>query len=377
MNKKEVAEIKKQFKPENCTISRVCIGYVTEEKEVRPLMQEAFLSLPEEETFKYFDIFKKTLSGKIGKNLLDMEFPLEQEKAGGTQEFLLRLRDSKLKDEALLEEFYEKVSENYVYEGNYCIILAHAMYDIPGKASDGEDLYDASDEVYEYLICSICPVILSKPGLSYDAEAGRIQDRSRDWIVDVPDKGFLFPAFTDRCTDLHSVLYYTKNAKYQQPEFVVEVLGTALPLSADEQKEQFQALLKDILGDNGNYDIIQGIYDTVNELKAEHNEDPEPLGLGKTDIRKLLESGGVPAEDMERFDMVYDSAIGEKDIFLIDNIIDAGKFNIETPNITVKVNADRSDLVETKVVDGRQCLVIKVDDHIEVNGIDVRTIKRP
>ncbi len=103
MNKKECNEIKKLFTPANCAITRICGCYVDSEKQKRTELKEAFLSLPEEEAFKYFAIFRSGLSGTIGKNLIHMEFPLETEQEGGPQHFLLRLRDSQLKDDALLE----------------------------------------------------------------------------------------------------------------------------------------------------------------------------------------------------------------------------------------------------------------------------------
>ena len=169
MNKKEVLEIRKQFTPDRCAITRICGCYVDHEKEKKAELKKAFLSLPEEESFKYFDIFRHTLAGTIGKNLLNMDFPLDQEMPGGTQEFLMKLRDSKLTDDLLLEEFYDKVIENYNYAENYYIILIHAAYDVPGKATDGSEMFDASDTVYEHIMCSICPVNLTKAGLTYQA----------------------------------------------------------------------------------------------------------------------------------------------------------------------------------------------------------------
>ena len=85
MNKKEVLEIRKQYKPESCSITRICGCYVNGNKEVIAKSKDAFLSLPDEEIFKYLTIFNQTLSGTIGKNLINMEFPLEQEMPGGTQ----------------------------------------------------------------------------------------------------------------------------------------------------------------------------------------------------------------------------------------------------------------------------------------------------
>ena len=375
MNKKEILEIRKQFTPKNCAITRICGCYVDHEKNKKMESKDAFLSLPEEEAFKYFDIFKKTLSGTVGKNMLNMEFPLDAEMPGGTQEFLLKLRNSRLEDDMLLEEFYDKVIATYEYGENYYIILIPAMYDIPGKSSDDLEMFDASDEVYEYLLMSICPVSLSKAGLCYNAEDNRIQDRIRDWIVDMPDKGFLFPAFNDRSTDLHSVLYYTKKSEDLQPEMISQLLGAQMPMSADTQKETFQMIIEDTLGEEGDYETVRNIHETLNDLIEEHKEEPEPLKLDKTDVKKIFEQSGVSAEKMENFDRNYEENAGEKTSLLASNIAETRKFNIETPDIIIKVNPDRADLVETRIIDGRQCLVIPVDDHIEVNGINVRTMK--
>jgi hypothetical protein len=376
MNKKEVLEIRKQFTPANCAITRICGCYVDHEKNKKMEAKEAFLSLPEEEAFKYFDIFKKTLSGTMGKNMLNMSFPLDAEMPGGTQEFLLKLKNSKLEDDMLLEEFYDKVIESYIYEENYYIILIHAMYDIPGKSSDGIEMFDASDEVYEYLLCSICPVSLSKAGLSYNAQDNRIEERVRDWVVDMPDKGFLFPAFTDRSTDLHGVLYYTKKSEDLQPEMAEHVLGASMPMSADTQKETFQMIIEDTLGEDGDYETVRNIHETLHEMIEEHKEEPEPLALDKTDVKKIFEKSGVSNEKMEDFEKNFEENAGEKASLLASNITEVRKFNIETPDVVIKVNPERADLVETRIIDGRQCLVIPVDDHIEVNGIQVKTIKR-
>ncbi len=376
MNKKEILEIRKQFTPANCAITRICGCYVDHEKNKKMESKEAFLSLPEEEAFKYFDIFKKTLSGTVGKNMLNMEFPLDAEMPGGTQEFLLKLRASKLEDDMLLEEFYDKVIATYEYAENYYIILIHAMYDIPGKTSDDLEMFDASDEVYEYLLMSICPVSLSKAGLCYNAEDNRIEDRIRDWIVDMPDKGFLFPAFNDRSTDLHSMLYYTKKSSDLQPEMIDQLLGARIPMSADDQKESFQMIIEDTLGEDGDYETVRNIHETLNDLIEEHKEEPDPLALDKTEMKKVFEQSGVDAVKMENFERNFEENAGEKATLLASNIAETKKFNIETPDVVIKVNPDRVDLIETRIIDGRQCIVIPVDDHIEVNGINVRTISR-
>ena len=237
MTKKEVLEIRHQFAQATCSIDKICGCYVDGDRRKIATMKEAFLSLPEEEAFKYFEIFKKNLSGSIGKNLITMPFPTDSEFDGGTQEFLLKLRNSKLEDDELIDQFYDKVIENYDYTGNYLILLIHDAYDVPGKALDGMTMDDASDTVFEYLLCCICPVALSKPGLSYDASLNEFHNRIRDWVVNMPETGFLFPSFNDRATDIHSTLFFNKNPEEPHSEFVEGILGCSLPLSAGSQKE--------------------------------------------------------------------------------------------------------------------------------------------
>ena len=371
MKKKESLEIRRQFTPENCAITRICGCYVDHEKEKKSELKKAFLSLPEEEAFKYFDIFRHTLSGTLGKNMINMEFPLEQELSGGTQEFLLKLRDSRLEDDLLVEEFYDKVIESYDYPENYYIILIHAVYDVPGKASDGEEMFDASDTVYEHLMCSICPVNLSKAGLSYNAHTNNIEDRIRDWVVDMPVKGFLFPAFTDRASNVHQVLYYSKKPEELSPDFISNVLGSEIPLSAGDQKTSFQAIVSDTLGTSCDYETIRNIHDNLNEMLEEAKEAPEPLELSRPDIKRLLERSGASEEQMSAFDREFEDVMGEQKTVLASNIASTRTFQIETPDVIVKVNPERSDLVETREIDGRRCLVIAIDDHLEVNGIEI------
>lgn len=375
MNKKEILEIRKQFTPENCTISRICGCYVDGEKHIVMEHKDAFGSLSEEEAFKYFDIFRHTLSGTPGKNLMDMEFPLETEAPGGTQDFLLRLRDSHLEDDLLLEEFYQKVIESYSYDMNYYIILIHAVYDIPGKSSDNLEMFDASDNVYDFILCSICPVNLSKAGLYYNTEKNAIEDRIRDWIVASPANGFLFPAFNDRNTDIHGILYYTKNAENMNQNLVDQLLGCVPPLSASSQKETFHSVMESALGEDCGYELVRNLHEDLGEMLEAAKDSPEPLTLTKRDVRCILEENDIPEEKIQAFEKEFDESISRDTPVLVSNIVNTRQFQIETPDVVIKVKPERMDLVETKVIDGRTCLVIPVDEHIEVNGMTVSTIK--
>ncbi len=362
MNRKEILEIRKQF------------SYVDHEKNKVMQTKDAFLALPEEEAFKYFDIFKKALSGGFGKNLIPLDYTQDAEAAGSPHSFLMDLRASKLEDDNLLEEFYDKIIENYNYNENYYIILIHGMYDIPGRGSDGQEMEDASEEVYQHIMGVICPVSLSKPGLSYDAEDNRMQDRIREWVVDKPAKAFLFPAFSDRSTDIHKVLYYTKKSSELQPELIEQVLGAQIPMSADLQKEAFSAVVTDTLAEKCDFETVRNIYENLNDIMEEHAEDPEPLKLDKNDVKKVFEASGVPAEKMDDYELAYKENAGERTEFLAGNITENRKFSVSTPDAEIKIKPDRLDIMRTEVIDGRPCLVIELNGTVSVNGIDVRAV---
>lgn len=372
MNRTEIAEIKKLLKKEDNGITRICGCYVDAEKNRRLELKEAFFSLPEEEMFKYSDLFRKTLSGTLGKNLMNMEFPVEEEtKEDGRQKFLMELLRSKLENNELLEQFYDMVIKTYDYTGNYFIILIHDAYDIPSVTADGIENFDASDYVYDFILCSICPVKLSKPGLCYNPEKNSIEDCIRDWLVQPPENGFLFPAFNDRNTDIHSLLYYAKNADDSDIDFSYDLLGCTLPLPAKEQKETFQTIVEESLGNTCDYEVVKNIHDHLNEMITENKENPEPLELDREDVKKLLTTSGVPEEKIEVFEEKFTENIGESQKLMADNIANVRKFELKTPDVTIQVNPARTDLIETRVIDGIPCIVIECNDQVAVNGIRV------
>lgn len=373
MNRKEVSEIKRFLNPANCCISRICSCYVDSEKNKRTELKEAFLSLPEEETFKYFTIFKNSLSGSIGKNLINMRFPMLTEAEGGTQDFLMRLRDSQLKDDSLIEEFYNRVIANYEYAENYYIILIHCAYDIPSKSTDGLEMYDASDFVYEFIQCTICPVKLSKAGLCYNSQANVIENRNQDWVVEAPETGFIFPAFTDRNTDIHGLLYYTKNPEQVPERFIEELLGCVIPMSAKSQKETFQATIENTLGEKCDFETVKNIHDSLNEMIEEAKDEPVPLTLDKNQIKQLLVNNGATREKLEEYDQCYKECQEEENSgFIASNVVNTKSFEIKTTDVIIKIAPDKSYLVKRQLVNGRSCIVIETSEHIEINGIVVK-----
>lgn len=371
MNKSDISEIRGLFSKEECTIDRFVACYVTSEKEKLYVTGETFLTLPDAEYFRYIDIFKKSLSGSLGKNLHNMDFPLEEEMGEGKQKFLLALRDSGLKDEDLVHRFFDLIIENYQTIERYYIILAHAAYDIPTKAKDGILMEDMSENVYEYILSAICPVKLSKPSLGYNEEEERIGERIRDWVVEPPAKAFLFPTFEDRTANIHNILYYTKKAEDLSEDFIDAVFGTKKPLSAKTQKEVFNTIVADAAGEEISFQIAQNIHENIKEIIQLNEENPEPLVLDAPDMKRLLEKSGVEAEKLSNFEETFQSVAGENRVLMVSNLEGVKKFAISTDEIEIKASPEAAALITEEIIDGRPCLVIPITDSVKVNGLYV------
>lgn len=372
MTKQEVAEIKKLFKSKNCSITRVAGCYVDGEKNIKSTFVQPFLSLPEEEMFKYFEILKKSLSGTLEKNLHTMEFSLEAEQDGGQQNSLLKLRDSKLKNPDMLQAYYQKIIDSYAYVGNYLILVFHDVYDVPGKGTDGSNMDDASEEIYEYILTCICPVELAKPGLCFCAEDGQFHNLNRPWMLGVPDTAFLFPAFNDRSADIHSILCYEKKPEEKKDDLMDAIIGKTMPLTAGEQKDTFNALIEETLGENCDVAVVKSIHEKLTEMIEDNKDNPETLMLGKSEIKSIFADSGVSNEMMEEYDAHYENTVGENIELAAANIVNAKALEVKTPDVIIKVNPERTDLLDTAVVNGRKCLVIEMDNNISVNGVQVQ-----
>lgn len=325
MNKKDVLELKRRLKKEYCTFTRMCGCYVDIDGTKITKIEETFLNLEDEEFYKYLDIAKKVLSGSIGNNLLELKFPAEEEAAGGRQQILMGLRESKLKNEKLLDNFYDQIIYEYDYVGKYLILIFHDAYDVIKKSSDNNSL-DESEEVYEYLLCAICPVELSKAALSYEETENRIAPRIRDWVVKVPDTGFIFPAFTDRSTDIHSAMFYTRNARCPHREVEENVLGCSWRMTSLQKQETFSQIIRDIVGEGDKEKII---YNEIQDMLCEHvpekdaesePDDKERKTLTTDVVTDIMKTVGLPSEQVALVRKNYELLIPEDT--KVDEVID-------------------------------------------------------
>lgn len=425
MTKKDILELKRRMKKEACTFTKLCGCYVDGNKNIILKINETFLNLKDEEFFKYLDIAKKALSGTIGNNLLELEFAPVGEGEDSMQSFLLGIRDSKLKNEALLDRLYEKIIEKYDYTGNYLILLFHDAYDVVIKTSDNNKL-DESEEVYDYVLCAVCPVELSKAALGYREDENRIGARMRDWVVGMPEVGFLYPAFTDRSTDIHAVMYYTKDAKETHTEFMEEILGCKSRRSGTEEKETFKSVIENVIGDDEQSNEVfiklqKNLNYMIEEEEALNYGSKEPLMLTNSSVKELMEDTDISDEIKGKIEKAYDETFGEelpeaknlldkkaleqsvkrdrtveleKQVNVLkqqlenkksaddeppfdtdETPVDADEpldVNFASADISLNVSPEKLTEIKTEIIDGKKCIVIPVEDgeSTSINGVN-------
>ena len=370
MDKKAISEIRKLIKPDSC-VDRIRGCYVNEEGQIIHELHDSLASMEKESLEKYCEILRGALSGKLGRNLFNMEFPIVGETEGSGQQMLYRLQQSGLKDDALLTEFFEDVVKHFRCDSKYLILLIHGIYDIPAKGSDNAEMEDASDYVYSFLLCCICPVILMKEGLCYDEDACTFLDRRMDWAVQKPVSGFLFPAFNDRQPDVHSLLYYCRKEDARHEEISADLLGCSLPIPEADQKELFKSMVEQTLGRDCNFENVRNLNDAVSEIIEQNKDSGEPVQIEKAEMRRLLSENGADQSVLSDFDAAYDEAVGEGVPLMAENLIDTSKLEVKSPSLRISVKSEMADMLKTRVIDGMEYLLIPVTDELEVNGIRI------
>ena len=372
MNEKEIAEIRRRLRPEKSNITKILGCYVNDKQEIVSIFQQSLALMPQEESEKMLNVLKRTLSGTPGKNLMDLSFSTQQVVDSDEHRLLMALRNSSLEDSDAVQAFYEKVIASLHLDSHYLILLAHDTYDVFYRSKDGERQDEASSEVYSYLLCSICPVKMTKPALCYYVPENVFHSLKTDWLVSPPELGFLFPAFDDRSANIYGALYYSKNIEESHDEFVDTIFRTQVPMPAAVQKEAFQSVLEQSLEADCNYEVVQSVHDTLCEMIEEHKANKEePLVLSKTDVKGMLSACGVEESRVEAFEEKFDTAFGADAELSPRNLIDAKTLAIKTPDVTIQVNPERSDLLETRIIDGKKYILIRAEEGVEVNGIGV------
>lgn len=368
MNEKDIGEIRRRFKADKNNISTICGCYVNTQHEVISGFKQSTAMLTAEVYEKYLAIFKKTLSGTLGKHLIDINFETNAVLYSQQHKLLMRLKESRLQDDEAVKTFFDAVISSLPDDDNYLLLLMSDTYDIP-PADKNMD----STEVFSYIICCACPVHNSKPSLSYSDDDKVFHNSRLIRQVSMPDFGFMFPAFDNRSANIYSSLYYTRDGGLGGSGFAKCAFDVELPMSAKDQKSTFCSVLERALGDSCSLDVVQTVGDRLGDMIEEHKHDrEEPLTFSKHFVRSALESCGVGDEKLTSFEGMFDEEFGNNAEISPKNIVGNGRTEIRTPDVVINVSAGKGDLIETRVINGSKYILVRADSGVEVNGINIK-----
>ena len=322
----------------------------------------------------YLGLLKKSLSGTLGKNLIDVVFSTQQVADSDEHRLLQTLRQTELKDPASRETLCRQIIDCIdMGETNYLILLAADAYDVPHRSKDDEIQADASSEVFKYFVCSICPVKAPTLELRYDLDQSEFHSSSTGYIATSPELGFLYPAFDNRTANIYNVLFYSKNRR-GDPSGGHRRAVPRRPADVCRGAENaFGSALADALDKDCSYDVVQSVHEQIRARIEDHKEskDPEPLEMTAGDVGGILANSGVNDEQIAAFQRECDEQYGENAALNPNNIIESKKFEITTPEVKISIAPENSYMIEARVINGRKYLLIPADDGVEVNGIGV------
>ena len=370
MTEKEIGEIRRHTRRDRSNMTALYGCFVNDNKEIISTFRQSLGTMSQNESEKFFALMKRNLSGTLGKNLVDITFRTAQVADSPEHKLLMQLRETQLKEEEVLRSFYEKVIESVHMDTSYLILIGCDAYDVPFKTKDDSTMNDAGGETYRYLLCGICPVKQTKPALQYVAQEKQFHDGGIAQVLSAPVLGFLFPAFDNRSTNIYNALLYSKDAKESHEDFITAVFNV--------KPQSFQALLSQTLEDECSLDVVQAVHSEISQMIQMHKESKvdEPLMLGKEQVKAVLTGSGVSEEKLTKFDLDYDSTFGFETELHPKNVIDQKHFEIKTPDVVIKVNPERSDLIETRVIGGVKYIMICADESVEVNGVEINIAQK-
>ncbi len=371
MNDREISEIRRRMRPEKNNIGRIRGCYVNDNHTIISEFNQLLGMISNDESEEILSILRKTFSGSIGRNLIDISFSNQQVLEGEEHKLLTTLRESSLSDDEAVKTFFEKITATLDIDGSYLILLANDKYDIFTFSADGEK--NESSEMFSYIVCAVCPIKAVKPTLGYNLSENKFKNIIRDSIVGAPEIGFMFPAYESKSANIYNSLYYTKSISEMHPEFIDAIFKTEAPRTASEQTESIAAILNESVATDCDIEFVQAIQSQLLEITQDHknNKIDEPLMLSAKDMSSLLRCGGASEDIINDFSDKFETDFGNSATIAPANVLDIKKFEVNTPDVTIRVSPEHSDLIETRIIDGTKYLLVRADGDVEVNGIKI------
>lgn len=379
MNKKDIAHIRRQFKLDNdkMKIHEIYNVYIMKESsEIYHQQSQPFEMLDQDEQELFLTNFKKVLTGKLDEKLFELKFEKDVE---DSSQFILHKgllsNDSEDWKEQMLQ-MVEKILASRQYEMDVVVTFIRGEYMKPAR-SKAEAEESEHDTVYtnSFILCSINKTQDPKKELHFDyIEKSFKYNVVVDPVINLqaPMGGFLYPSFTDNAADVNRILYASGKANELDDLFIEKVLNAEEAMTAKDDKIAFEEVVRDAVGHELNTSTLASVYEEINRVAEESEEEEEPPTLDYRDIERVLKSSGVEDVNEEKMKTAF------------KNVIDDEKYELKAKNIVPKYNS-KSIKIQTKVadisvspeelrhvrqvlMDGRRYLMIEVEEDTVVDG---------
>ncbi|HEY8889626.1 MAG TPA: DUF4317 family protein [Clostridium sp.] len=388
MNKKELADIRKEFKLDSGMMKIQEIYSVYLKKDNVLIDYEAVIH----SEFDYFDRmdmdkkelflgnFKKVLTGALDTKIFELEFQNIEDK-NNTQKYLSNALKTNNKNEieSHINKVIEKIAANYKYETDVVVTFIKAEYWLGSshKNMDANESIDDAVQAFNFILSSVNKIDIPKRTLKFDYTDKEFKANSAlDSVINLnaPLEGFMFPSLTSGYSDINKILYYASKPKELNTSFIENVLNCGFKFTAEDEKNCFGDILKSIIGEKIKPELMQDIYANIHEL-SEQFEDGETPVLGVHDVENILNNCG--AEIICDTETAFEGTCGSKYDFKINNIVP--EFNSKSIKITsdiATITLTPKDLNSVKQVrnkDGRRCLLIEIEEDIFIEGFKLET----
>lgn len=354
MLKSDILEVKRALKPKFGNIKEIWATYANMEKAILFSSKKEMLSLSEEEQLVYSNLFSKILSGKKEKNLFIFPTGVSKE----VESTLYSI--SKDCEEEAVKKLTNKIISEYKADDSFAVLVATVTYDIPSYASDGTKLED-SDGLYHFMVGAICPTKLEKPNLVYKRDKNFFEKANRDFVLQTPEIGLLYPVFENRELNANKLLYYAKKSKKDSdlhPELLSNIFEADIPATSEVQKVDFAEKISESFEGKKDVHKLLDVKNSIEEKQFMLEMSGEEPVLSKDDINDIfVKNGGKEVE--------FEEDVSLAAVFS-DKLVISGANGL-------KINLTPEDVktILQKNIDGRNYLLIPTED-LNFNGVPLK-----
>lgn len=379
MNIKDIAEIRKQFKLNNSRmeIREIFNVYVKKESgEIYHHICQPFQMLEKEAQDLFLANFKKVLTGSLDAKLFELKFQHDVEDSTQTILFEGLQVDSTDYWKEYMLQIVEKLFANTTYEFDTVVTFIRGEYRKPTRKRDMESEEGGDDQVYsnQFILSSLNKTDQPKKALLFDyIEKEFKSNNAFDPIINLtsPLSGFLFPAFNDNYADVNHILYYAGKVNQPNDTFIEEVLNCEEIITAEDDKDSFELILKQVVGEEVESRVISNVYEEIDKMlqeNEENEEESEEPKLDYRDIERILEVSGVEDVNTDKVEHAFKAIVDdEKHEFKASSLLPKKiKINTKVADVTI----DPKDLKNVKYImyQGKRCLLVEIDDDVVVEG---------